>query len=141
MENFIISADKTKLDLSVIHDYLSQDSYWAKGIPLHIVERAIDNSLCFGVYEADKQVGFARVITDCATFAYLADVFILPEYRGKGLSKQLVQYIKSYPDLQGLRRWMLATVDAHGLYEQYGFKVISTPERFMEIKNPNIYLN
>ncbi|MBC8053714.1 MAG: GNAT family N-acetyltransferase [Sphingobacteriaceae bacterium] len=137
--NFLISADKTKLNVQLIHKYLSEESYWAKNIPLETVEQCVENSLSFGVYINDAQVGFARVITDSSTFAYLADVFILPQYRGRGLSKNLVEFILAYPELQGLRRWMLATADAHELYRKYGFKELSKPERFMEIANPSIY--
>ncbi len=139
--NITISSDKSKLDIAVIHNYLHNESYWAKNIPLEIVERSIENSLCFGVYDDLKQVGFARVMSDCATFAYLADVFILPEYRGKGLSKKLMEYIKSYPSLQGLRRWMLATADAHELYRKYGFTDLANPISFMELARPKIYVN
>lgn len=139
--NITISTDKSKLDIPLIHKYLSEDSYWAKKIPLNIVERAIENSLNFGVYDDEKQVGYARVTTDYASFAYLADVFILPDYRGNGLSKQLVKYIIEYPSLQGFRRWMLGTADAHELYRKYGFKELANPSRFMEIANPTIYEN
>ena len=139
--NITISTDKAKLNISVIHAYLSQDSYWAKKIPLETLQRAIDNSLCFGVYADDDQVGFARVTTDYSTFAYLADVFILPAHRGKGLSKQLIKHIIEHPSLQGLRRWMLGTADAHELYRKYGFKELANPDRFMEIAFPGIYEN
>lgn len=131
---YTISDDKTKLNLAVIHRFLSQEAYWCKNIPIEIVQRSLEHSLCFGVYLSDDQVGFARVITDQATFGYLADVFILPEHRGKGLSKQLVAFIMAYPALQGLRRLMLVTFDAHGLYEQFGFKPIDSPENTMSIK-------
>jgi GNAT superfamily N-acetyltransferase len=131
---YSISDDKTKLNLEVIHRFLSQEAYWCKNIPVEIVRRSIENSLCFGVYLGDDQVGFARVITDQATFGYLADVFILSEHRGKGLSKQLVAFIMAYPALQGLRRLMLVTFDAHSLYEQFGFKPIDSPENTMSIK-------
>ncbi|CCH56590.1 GCN5-related N-acetyltransferase [Fibrisoma limi BUZ 3] len=131
---YTISTDKTKLDVTLIHQFLSQESYWAANIPREIVERSIKGSLCFGVYLDGQQVGFARVITDEATFAYLADVFILSEHRGKGLSKQLMETISAWPTLQGLRRWILATRDAHTLYEQFGFKVLDTPEIFMHKK-------
>lgn len=134
-----ISADKSMLDVTMIHRYLSEHSYWAKNIPIETVERAIENSLCFGVYSDNTQVGFARVITDCATFAYLADVFVLPEYRGNGLSKHLLGFIREYPALQGLRRWMLATADAHELYRKFDFSELAHPERMMEISIPNIY--
>ena len=136
--NYTFSTDKMKLDIKVIHDFLSQ-SYWSKDIPIEIVKRSIENSLCFGVYLNDKQVGFARVISDNATFGYLADVFIVEEHRGKGLSKQLMQEIVSHPKLQGLRRFCLGTKDAHKLYEQFGFTLIKSPERFMEILHSDFY--
>ncbi|UHG91331.1 GNAT family N-acetyltransferase [Spirosoma oryzicola] len=134
IQEYTVSDDKTKIDLAVIHDYLSREAYWSQNIPIELVQRSIDNSLCFGVYRADRQVGFARVVTDLATFGYLADVFILPEHRGKGLSKKLVAFIMAYPALQGLRRIMLVTRDAHGLYERFGFKPIDSPENTMSIK-------
>lgn len=137
-EGYAISSDPGLLDLNVIHGFISQ-SYWAKGIPRDLVERMVKNSFCFGVYHQAAQVGFARIITDRATFAYLADVFILPEHRGKGLSKALVQAILAHPDLQGLRRWMLVTLDAQSLYEQFGFKAVEHPERYMEIHRPGMY--
>ena len=136
----MISSSKPLLQLTVIHDFLKK-SYWAKDIPIEIVKRSIENSLCFGVYEDGKQVGFARVISDYATFAYLADVFILEEYRGRGLSKQLMDAIMAHPDLQGLRKFLLATRDAHGLYAQYGFKPLAMPDRVMEINKKDIYTN
>lgn len=140
---FSISTDKSKLDVSVIHNYLCNESYWAKNIPLEIVKRSIEGSLCFGLYVSEnsisKQVGFARVITDCATFAYLADVFVLPAYRGNGLSKWLMKIIMDCPDLQGLRRWLLATQDAHGLYLQFAFLPLDKPERIMGYKPFEIY--
>jgi GNAT superfamily N-acetyltransferase len=132
--DYIIDTDKARLDLSLIHQFLSQESYWAQNVPLDIVERSIENSLCFGVYQGNNQVGFARVITDQATFAYLCDVFVLPEHRGKGLSKQLIGTISNWPSLQGLRRWVLATRDAHTLYEQFGFTALDKPEIFMQRK-------
>ena len=135
---FCISSDKHKLDITVIHDYLSKESYWAKNIPFAIVQRSIEGSYCFGLYVTEnsitKQVGFARVVTDCATFGYLADVFVLESYRGKGLSKWLMKTIMDCPDLQGLRRWLLATKDAHGLYLQFGFSALDKPERVMGFK-------
>lgn len=133
-EAYTISTDKSKLDIAVIHRYLSQEAYWCLNIPLDIVQRSIENSACFGVYQGDNQVGFARVITDFATFGYLADVFILPEHRGSGLSKQLMTFIMAYPPLQGLRRIMLVTRDAHSLYEQFGFQPVDSPENTMFIK-------
>jgi GNAT superfamily N-acetyltransferase len=134
-DKFTISTDPAKLDLDVIYGYLSR-SYWAAGRPRATVEKSIKHSLCFGVYDESKQVGFARVITDFATFAYLADVFILEEYRGHGLGKWLVSVIMGHSDLQGLRRWSLATRDAHELYRQYGFTELKTPDRWMEIFRP-----
>ncbi|AEI48598.1 GNAT family N-acetyltransferase [Runella slithyformis] len=130
---FVISTDKSKLDIKLIHDYLSNHSYWAENIPREIVERSIQNSLCFGLYHHNRQIGFARVTTDFATFGYLADVFILEEYRSQGLSKWLMECIlEKTPELQGFRRWSLATADAHGLYEQFGFTALARPERMME---------
>ncbi len=141
LQGYSISTDPGLLNVSMIHRYLSEESYWAKQIPLSVVERSVANSFCFGVYHQNEQVGFARLVTDKATFAYLADVFILPEHRGKGLSKWLVQTIHAHPDLQGLRRWVLATRDAHGLYAQFGWKPL--PEeivpRFMQLHNPDVY--
>ena len=140
-DGYFISTDKEKLDIGVIHHYLSVESYWAKNIPLEVVKRSIDNSLCFGLSHQHTQIGFARLVTDKATFAYLADVFILEAYRGKGLSKWLVETIQAYPEVQGLRRWMLGTRDAHGLYAQFGWT--SIPEemvsRFMQLHNPDAY--
>jgi GNAT superfamily N-acetyltransferase len=133
---FTISTNKQKFDPSVIHQFLT-NSYWATGISLKRVQKRIDNSVCFGVYAEDKQVGFARVITDFDSFAYLADVFILEEYHGLGLSKELMKAVLSHPDLQGLRRWILATRDAHGLYTQFDFKELEVPSRWMELFNPN----
>ena len=135
---FFISTEKTKLDYRMIHQFL-EESYWAEGIPPETVKKAIENSLCFGVYHRDGQIGFARVITDYATYAYLGDVFILKNYRGRGLSKWLVESVTGYPELQGLRRWMLATRDAQGLYVQFGFKVLKAPDRWMEKHNPDVY--
>ncbi|WP_080237556.1 GNAT family N-acetyltransferase [Spirosoma rigui] len=132
--DYTIDTDKARLNVPMIQQFLSQDSYWAQNVPLDVVKRSIENSLCFGVYQNEKQVGFARVITDQATFAYLADVFILPEHRGKGLSKQLIETISNWPSLQGLRRWVLATRDAHTLYEQFGFTALDKPEIFMQRK-------
>ena len=133
-----ITADKLRLDVATIHAYLTQ-SYWSPGVPRTVVERAIEGSLCFGVFHHGKQVGFARAVTDKATFAYLADVFILEPHRGKGLSKQLMEFVFAHPDLQGLRRFMLATKDAHGLYKQFGFMELSNPVRFMELHRPHVY--
>jgi GNAT superfamily N-acetyltransferase len=138
-EEFTISTDKTKLSTEYIHDYLSNQSYWAKGIPLDTVKRAIEGSLCFGVFAGDKQIGFARMVTDTATFAYLADVFIDEAWRGRGLSKWLMEVIMAHPHLQGLRRIMLATRDAHELYRQYGFTEVDDPARLMQKLFPDVY--
>jgi len=137
--DYSISTDKDKLQLPVIHHYLSVESYWAKHIPLEIVKQSIENSLCFGLYFKGEQIGFARVVTDYATFGYLADVFVLDVHRGKGLSKWLMKHIMAHPKLQGLRRFSLATRDAHGLYKQFGFKPLAKPETIMEIKHDNFY--
>lgn len=138
-DEFVISTDRDRLDVPLIHSFLCNDSYWAKGIPRSTVERSLQHSLCFGIYRADQQTGFARVITDYTTFAYLADVFIVPAYRGRGLSKWLVKTILGHPELQGLRRWMLATTDAHGLYKQFGFVPLPHPERFLQLHYPDVY--
>jgi GNAT superfamily N-acetyltransferase len=143
-DNILISTDKSKLQLDIIHDYLSKKSYWAEGIPIEIVQKSIENSMAFGVYLQQEneliQVGFCRIISDLATYAYLADVFVLEEHRGKGISKLLMKTILKHPDLQGLRRWVLATADAHGLYAQYGFTSLDKPENFMQIKAINPYV-
>ena len=139
IEGYKISSNKTDMDFSVIHNFLSS-SYWAKDIPEEILRTAIENSLCFGVFTiSENQVGFARVVTDFATFGYLADVFILEEHRGKGLSKWLMEVIFSHPNLQNFRRFTLATRDAHGLYRKFGFKDLAHPEIFMENWVPNAY--
>jgi GNAT superfamily N-acetyltransferase len=136
---YTISTDKERLQVDVIQQYLSEESYWAQGRRREDTERAIENSVCFGVYKSEKQVGFARVITDMATFAYIGDVFILPGDQKKGLSKRLMEAILSHPELQNLRRWILATKDAHGLYAQYGFTELKFPERWMERPAPWAY--
>ncbi len=140
-DEYRVSTDPSLLHVDVIHKYLSEESYWAQNIPGEVVERSIKNSLCFGLYEKENQAGFARVVTDKATFAYLADVFILEEYRGKGLAKWLMEAIHAHPELQGLRRWMLGTRDAHSLYEQFGWTVLDedTRKRFMQRHNKNVY--
>jgi len=139
VQGFKISTDNNDLDFEVIYDFIS-NSYWAEDIPKDTLRTAISNSFCFGVYDSiGRQVGFARLITDKATFAYLADVFVIPSQRGKGLSKWLVETIVSHSDLQGLRRMVLATRDAHGLYAQYGFKPVENPEILMQIWQPNVY--
>jgi len=137
-DQFVISTDPAKIDIAFVHDYLCNESYWAKNIPIDIVKKSIEGSLCFAVYCQDEQnisscnqVGFARVVTDHATFGYLADVFITEKFRGKGLSKWMMQCIFDHPQLQGFRRWMLATKDAQGLYAQFGFKPLDRPERIM----------
>jgi GNAT superfamily N-acetyltransferase len=136
---FLVSTNPTRLDLDVIHGFLSS-CYWAKGIPREIVARSIKHSLCFGVYDGSgAQVGFARVISDFATYAYIADVFVLESHRGQGLGKLLMEGITQHPELQGLRRWSLSTLDAHGLYAQFGFTSLKWPERYMEILRPGIY--
>jgi GNAT superfamily N-acetyltransferase len=138
MPPYEITCDKARLDIGAIHGFLTQ-SYWSLGIPRTVVERAIDNSLCFGVLYEGKQIGFARAITDKATFAYLADVYVLPAHRGKGVSLRLMQYIVQHSDLRGLRRMLLATRDAHSLYEKFGFKPLAAPDRIMEVHNPDVY--
>jgi len=138
MSEYFISADKSRLNINAIHSFLTT-SYWAKGIPRSIVEKCIEHSLCFGVYLGEEQVGFARVISDYSTYAYLADVFILEQHRGKGLSKMLMKEIMIHPQLQGLRRFQLMTKDAHGLYRQFGFTESKFPDRLMEIAQPDIY--
>jgi GNAT superfamily N-acetyltransferase len=138
-EGFEISTDKSRLDIETIHDYLSRESYWAKNIPLELVQKSMEGSICFGIYHNNRQVGYARMITDAATFGYLADVFIIEAYRGKGLSKWLMETIINYPAFQPLRRWMLATRDAHGLYKQFGFTELDKPERIMQRVKENPY--
>jgi GNAT superfamily N-acetyltransferase len=138
-DNYIISTDRSKIDTRLVHDYLCHHSYWAKGIAEDIVKRSIENSLCWGIYLENKQVGFARVISDLATYAYLADVFIVPEEQGKGLAKWLIQVILDHPQLQGLRRFVLATKDAHGLYAQFGFTTYANPDRLMCRHDPDVY--
>ncbi|HWB20703.1 MAG TPA: GNAT family N-acetyltransferase [Phycisphaerales bacterium] len=140
-DTYTISTNPASLDLEVIHSFLAT-AYWSPDIPRHVIQRAIANSLCFGVYDsAFAQVGFARVITDYATFAYLCDVFILPPHRGKGLSKKLMQAIIDHPQLQHLRRFMLFTRDAHALYAQFDFKPLANPDSAMSRHTPNIYMN
>jgi len=137
-DNFIVSTDKSRLDVSLIHAFLSH-AYWAQNRPMAVVRKSIEHSLCFGVYEGDRQIGFARVISDYATFAYLDDVFILEGYRGRGLARWLVECVRRHPELQGLWRFALTTRDAHGLYAKVGFKPLLRPERFMEILDPDVY--
>lgn len=138
-DGFEISTDPDRLDRAAVHAFLTE-SYWAKGVPREIVDRSISNSLPFGLYDGSRQIGFARVITDRATYAYLADVYVLAEYRGRGLGKWLMERVMAHPDLQGLRRWSLVTRDAHGLYREFGFKDVKDASRYMEIVDPEIYL-
>jgi GNAT superfamily N-acetyltransferase len=135
---FTVTCDPGRLDLDVVAGFLGA-SYWAKGIPRATVRKSLDNSLCFSLLDEDRQIGFARVISDHATIAYLGDVFVLPDYRGRGLSKWLMSCVVEHPELQGLRRWILATSDAHGLYEQFGFTALKRPENFMERHDPTVY--
>lgn len=137
--NFEISTDKSRLQIDVIQRFLTEDSYWAQNRTLEQTETAIENSICFGVYAGERQIGFARIVSDCATFAYIGDVFILEEFRGQSLSKKLMEAMLAHPDLQNLRRWILATKDAHGLYEQFGFHNLKFPDRWMERPAPNAY--
>ena len=135
----LVSDDKKLLDHALIHRFLGRQSYWAKDVPIETVACSIEHSLCFGIYKTGSQVGFARVVTDFATFAWLADVFILDEHRGSGLGKMLVGGVLAHPQLQGLRRFLLGTRDAHTLYAQFGFAPLEYPERFMEIRPANSY--
>jgi N-acetylglutamate synthase-like GNAT family acetyltransferase len=139
LDDYEISTDTHRLNVEVIHNFLAEESYWSPGIPRAIVERAMQNSLCFGVYHRAAQVGFARVVSDKSTFALLADLFILSAHRGKGLSKWLMRCVVGHEDLQGLRRLLLLTSDAHGLYRQFGFKELGNPSRFMEVLRQDIY--
>ena len=138
-DDYLISTDPGRLDTGVIHGFL-RESYWAEGIPREVVERAIENSLCFGAYYRNEQIGFARVVSDYSTFAYIADVFVLAPWRGRGISKALMAEVIHHPDLQGLRRWLLGTKDAHGLYQRFGFTAPRFPDRQMERADPSIYL-
>jgi len=138
-DEFCISTDKAKLDLDAIHEFLSTQAYWCINIPKEKVQTAIDNSLCFGVYQEKKQIGFARIISDFSTIAYLGDVYVLKEYRGKGLSKWLMETVMAYSHLQGLRRWILLTADAHSLYRQFGWTDIADPTKWMEICDKKVY--
>jgi GNAT superfamily N-acetyltransferase len=139
MADYQISNEQARMDVEAIHAFLTR-TYWARGIPRATVERAIAHSLCFGVFHDGAQVGFARVITDRATFAYLADVYLLEAHRGQGLARRLLQAVLAHPELQGLRRWLLVTRDAHPLYRQHGFEPVAHPDRMMEIHRPDAYL-
>jgi GNAT superfamily N-acetyltransferase len=136
--DYLISTDRSRLNFELIHHFLSETTYWAQGRTRDVVQRSIDNSLPFGIYKENDLVGFARIVTDYATFAWVADVFVLPEHRGQGLSKWLMEVILSHPELQGFRRWVLATKDAHSLYARFGFIALHRPERWMERPDPNM---
>ena len=133
-DGYVISDDPSRLDRALIHRFLSEESYWAPGIPRELVDRALDNSICFGVYSGGEQVAFARAVTDRATFAYLADVFVVGAHRGRGIGKWLVEAVLEHPDLQDLRQFVLGTWDAHALYERYGWRPLERAERFMSIE-------
>jgi GNAT superfamily N-acetyltransferase len=138
---FLVSTDATPLDAEVVQRWLSERSYWVPGIPLDVVRRGIEGSLNFGLYAdgGGRTIGLARIITDCATFAYVCDVFVLDEFRGQGLGTWLMECVATHPRLQGLRRWMLGTKDAHTLYEKTGFRPVAAPDRWMEKADPDIY--
>jgi GNAT superfamily N-acetyltransferase len=133
-----ITTDRARMDATAIHAFLSQESYWAHNVPREIVERAIANSLCVGAFDGEAQVGFTRAITDYATFAYIADVYVLPSHRGRSIAKRMMEAITAHPELRGIRRWHLVTRDAHALYAQFGFQPLDAPERHMMkvVKNP-----
>jgi N-acetylglutamate synthase-like GNAT family acetyltransferase len=139
IDHITYSTNKALLNIPLIHAYLSGESYWSKHIPRETVEKAIEHSICFGAYDENNQIGFARVVTDHATFGYLADVFVLGDYRGRGISKNLMELIMEVTDQLNLRRFMLATLDAHSLYTKYGFTALKNPDRIMEISKPDIY--
>jgi GNAT superfamily N-acetyltransferase len=136
--SFSVTADRSRMDVDAVHAFLTR-SFWATGISRELVAKSIDHSLCFGVFDDDVQVAFARVVTDYSTYAYLCDVYVLEEYRGKGLSKWMMEHVMMHPELQGLRRFQLVTRDAHGLYTQFGFAPPAHPERQMEIFRPGLY--
>jgi len=136
---YFLSTEPGLLDVSLIHKFLSEQSYWAPGIPREVVERSLANSLCFGLFHESQQIGFARVVTDRATFAWLGDVFVLDEFRGEGLGKWMIEALLKHPDLQGLRRILLGTRDAHSLYARFGFTPLAEPSRFLDIHRPDIY--
>lgn len=136
--DYVISTERARLDIAAIHRFISTESYWGQGRAVEVVRRSVDNSLAFGIYKGARMVGFARVVTDYATFAWLADVFVVDDERGQGLSKWLVEVILAHPDVQGLRRWLLATRDAHELYRRFGFDELKRPERFMERPAPDM---
>ncbi|HEY5519036.1 MAG TPA: GNAT family N-acetyltransferase [Candidatus Limnocylindrales bacterium] len=136
--DYEVSTDPERIDIESVHRFLSDEAYWSPGVPEDVVRRAIAGSIVFGLYRGSEQVGLARVVSDRATFAWLCDVYVLKEHRGHGLGKWLMECVKAHPDLQGLRHWLLATRDAHGLYKQFGFEPVD-PERFMEIRDPDVY--
>ena len=136
---YTISTEKSRLDIDLIHQYLSKESYWAKNIPRDLVASSIEHSLCFAAFAGDQFAGFARVVTDYATFAYVADVFVLPEHRGRGAAGAIMRAMREHQDLQRIRRWHLVTRDAHGLYEKFGFRAVGKPERHMESVRENPY--
>jgi len=138
-DEYTVSTDQTKLDVEAVYAFLGGESHWAQNIPRDVVERSLRNSLCFGLYREGAQVGLARVVSDYATIAYLGDVYVLQRYRGRGLSKWLMECVLAHPDLQHLRRWILITRDAHELYRRYGFTALKRPEGFMELHEPDIY--
>lgn len=138
MSALLYTFDPAQFDIAAIHAFLAS-TYWSPNVPRDVVDRAIAGSLCIGVLDDGRQIGFARLVTDRATFAYLADVFVIPEYRGQGVSQEMLRRLFAHPDVQGLRRLMLATRDAHGLYEKFGFKPLAAPDRFMELHDPNVY--
>ena len=135
-----LSSDTSEMDVDAIHAYLSGESYWARGIPRETVARAVRGSVCFGVFDGAAQVAFARVVTDRATFGYLADVYVLQPYRGRGISKWMMEAVHAHPELQGLRRWALVTKDAQALYAQFGWSPVAQPERHMERTDPGLYM-
>ncbi|OFX42218.1 MAG: GNAT family N-acetyltransferase [Bacteroidetes bacterium GWA2_30_7] len=137
--NFLITTDNTKLDLFVIHNFLANQSYWSRNISFEKVQTAFNNSLNFGLMHECRQIGYARIISDFSTIAYLGDVFVLDDFRGQGLSKWLIETVVSHPNLQGLRRWILLTSDAHELYKKFGWKIVEKPENWLEKHNPNVY--
>jgi GNAT superfamily N-acetyltransferase len=137
-DNFTVTCDPDKIDRIMVREFLAA-SYWAQNIPQTTVDKSIDGSLCFSLLQGGQQIGFARVITDRATIAYLGDVFVLPEFQGRGLGKWLIECVTTHPQLQGLRRWVLLTKDAHDLYSRYGFTPVARPDRYMELHDPDVY--
>lgn len=138
-DNFLITTDKSKMDIVAIHDFLSKHSGWCDNIPFDTVKASIENSLNFGLFYKEKQIGFARVISDFSTIAYLGDIYVLDKYRGQKLSKKIMEVVMQHPNLKGLRRWILLTSTAEWLYEKYGFNKLPKPELYMELFDPNVY--